>query len=44
MIRIAEINEVPITAKINLFRVLTPAQVVYNDKLIAEFLKRGHYE
>ena len=45
MIRIAEIKEwiwhQPIATHINLFRVLTPEQVTYNDKLINEFLKRG---
>ena len=40
-VQMEAIKGIPIATHIDLFRVLTLEQVVYNDKLITEFMKRG---
>ena len=40
-VRFEAIREIPITVQLNVLRMITAVEVAYNDKLIAEFLKRS---
>lgn len=40
-VRIEVIKEIPITIQMNVLRMITAAEVAYNDKLITAFLKRS---